>query len=206
MSQGNAGERGLAGFPEISLADACDKALTARGLVKDGVDPIADRQHDRGVPTFGKAADEVVVEQIKGFRNDKHKTQWAMTPNVCAAPLRSKSVDKVETVDVLAVVNPIWLEKPETPPALGAGLSAFSTPPRQRATGRAGARSMGGIWRTCSRSNPSCHAGTTQRWPVKVERIDIDALLRGRNHRLAEEGSRSVRASHNGLTASLSAP
>jgi integrase len=37
-----------------------------------------------------------------------------MTLTVYAAPLRSKPVDKVETSDVLAVLKPIWLEKPET--------------------------------------------------------------------------------------------
>ena len=59
-------------------------------------------------------ADEVVAEQSKGFRNEKHKAQWAMTLTVYAEPLRSKPVDKIETADVLAVLKPIWLEKPET--------------------------------------------------------------------------------------------
>jgi hypothetical protein len=114
MSQGKAREMGLGAFPEVGLADARDKALAARKLVKDGVDPIADRQRDQGLPTFGELADEVVAEQSRGFRNDKHKAHWAMTLTVYAAPLRPKPVDKVETADVLAVLKPIWLEKPET--------------------------------------------------------------------------------------------
>jgi integrase len=114
MSQGKAREMGLGSFPEVGLAEAREKARAARKLVKDGVDPIVDRQRDRGVPTFGELADEVVAEQSKGFRNDKHKAQWAMTLTVYAEPLRPKPVDKVETVDVLAVLKPIWLEKPET--------------------------------------------------------------------------------------------
>jgi integrase len=114
MSQGKAREMGLGALPEVGLADARDKALAARKLVKNGVDPIADRQRDQGLPTFGELADEVVAEQSRGFRNDKHKVQWAMTLTVYAAPLRPKPVDKVETADVLAVLKPIWLEKPET--------------------------------------------------------------------------------------------
>jgi integrase len=114
MSQGKAREMGLGSFPAVGLADAREKALAARKLAKEGVDPIADRQRDRGVPTFGELADEVVAEQSKGFRNDKHKAQWAMTLTVYAAPLRSKPVDKIETEGVLAVLKPIWLEKPET--------------------------------------------------------------------------------------------
>jgi integrase len=114
MSQGKAREMGLGALPEVGLADARDKALAARKLVKDGVDPIADRQRGQGLPTFGELADEVVAEQSRGFRNDKHKAQWKMTLTVYAAPLRDKPVDKVETADVLAVLKPIWLEKPET--------------------------------------------------------------------------------------------
>jgi integrase len=114
MSQGKAREMGIGSFPEVGLADAREKALAARRLVKSGVDPIADRQRDRSTPTFGDMADGVVAEQCKGFRNEKHKAQWKMTLTEYAAPLRSKPVDKVETVDVLEVLKPIWSEKPET--------------------------------------------------------------------------------------------
>jgi integrase len=122
MSQGKAREMGLGSFPAVGLADARQKAFAARKLAKEGVDPIADRQRDRGIPTFGELADEVVKEQSKGFRNEKHKAQWAMTLRVYAAPLRSKPVDKVETVDVLAVLQPIWLEKPETSSRVRGGI------------------------------------------------------------------------------------
>jgi integrase len=114
MSQSKAREMGLGSYPEVSLADAREKALAARKLVKSGVDPIADRQKDRVVPTFGEWADAVVAEQSKGFRNDKHKAQWAMTLTVYAEPLRPKPVDKIETADVEAVLKPLWSEKPET--------------------------------------------------------------------------------------------
>ena len=37
-----------------------------------------------------------------------------MTLTVYAGPLRAKPVDEIETTDVLAVLRPIWQEKPET--------------------------------------------------------------------------------------------
>jgi integrase len=37
-----------------------------------------------------------------------------MTLTIYAEPLRAKPVDNIETADVLAVLKPIWLEKPET--------------------------------------------------------------------------------------------
>jgi integrase len=114
MQAGRAREMGLGAYPAVSLALARDKALEAQKLAKARKDPIAEGRRTSGVPTFGELADEVVAEQSKGFRNEKHKAQWAMTLTIYAEPLRAKPVDKIETADVLAVLKPIWLEKPET--------------------------------------------------------------------------------------------
>jgi hypothetical protein len=112
--RGKAREMGLGSYPEVGLAEARERALAGRRLARSGVDPIAERRQDRRVPTFGELADEVVAEQGKGFRNDKRKAQWAMTLREYAAPLRSLSVDVITTEDVLAVLKPLWTEKPET--------------------------------------------------------------------------------------------
>jgi len=37
-----------------------------------------------------------------------------MTMTVYAAPLRSKSVDQIDTDDVLSVLKPLWLKTRET--------------------------------------------------------------------------------------------
>jgi integrase len=107
-------EMGLGSFPEVSLAEAREKALAGRRLARNGIDPIADRKRDRGVPTFGEMADETVSSLATGFRNEKHKAQWAMTLTVYAAPLRSKPVDAITTEDVLAVLKPVWAKTPVT--------------------------------------------------------------------------------------------
>jgi integrase len=112
--RGKAREMGLGSYPEVGLAEARERALAGRRLARSGVDPIAERRQDRRVPMFGELADEVVAEQGKGFRNDKHKAQWAMTLREYAAPLRSLPVDVITTYDVLAVLKPLWSEKPET--------------------------------------------------------------------------------------------
>jgi integrase len=112
--QGRAREMGLGSFPEVGLAEARERALTGRRLARNGVDPIAERKQDRRVPTFGELADEVVAEQSKGFRNEKHRAQWAMTLREYAAPLRSMPIDAITTEDILAVLKPIWSTKAET--------------------------------------------------------------------------------------------
>ena len=105
---------GLGSYPEVSLADAREKALAGRRLARSGVDPIAARKKSERVTTFGELADEIAGRLAEGFRNAKHKAQWRMTLTVYAEPLRAKPVDKIETADVLAVLQPIWQAKPET--------------------------------------------------------------------------------------------
>jgi integrase len=48
------------------------------------------------------------------WRNAKHAAQWEMTLRDYAAPLRRLPVDKITTDDVIAVLKPLWNEKPET--------------------------------------------------------------------------------------------
>jgi integrase len=112
--QGRPREMGLGSYPEVGLADARERALAGRKLARSGVDPIAARKKSEGVPTFGELADEIAGHLAEGFRNAKHKAQWRMTLTVYAEPLRAKPVDKIETSDVLALLQPIWREKPET--------------------------------------------------------------------------------------------
>jgi hypothetical protein len=141
--EGRPREMGLGSYPEVSLADAREKALAGRRLARGGVDPIAARKKSEGVPTFGELADEIAGHLAGGFRNAKHKAQWRMTLTVYAEPLRSKPVDKIETADVLAVLQPIWQAKPRPLPAFAVASSAFSTPPRPRAIGRERTRPHG---------------------------------------------------------------
>ena len=107
-------EMGLGSYPEVGLADAREKALAGRRLARSGIDPIAERRKDSGIPTFGELADEIASHLAEGFRNEKHKAQWRMTLTVYADPLRAKPVDKIDTADVLGVLRPIWQAKPET--------------------------------------------------------------------------------------------
>lgn len=106
---------GLGSYPEVELAEVRELALDARRLIKRGIDPLAERRKGKVViPTFGQMADEVAAGLAHGFRNEKHKAQWAMTLNVYAAPLRDMRVDRIETADILAVLKPLWLTKQET--------------------------------------------------------------------------------------------
>jgi integrase len=112
--RGAAKEMGLGSANDVPLADARDRASDARRVLAKGLNPIDERRRDTGVPTFGKMADDVCETLSAGFRNAKHRAQWRMTLETYAAPLRPKAVDRITTADVLAVLKPLWTEKPET--------------------------------------------------------------------------------------------
>lgn len=113
--EGKLREMGLGSAQDVSLADARDKAATARKQVAAGLDPILERSRSQSaVPTFGEAADRFVADMAPQFRNAKHIQQWRTTLTQDAAPLRNKPVDAITTEDVLVVLHPIWQSKSET--------------------------------------------------------------------------------------------
>jgi integrase len=112
--RGKAKEMGLGSAKSVPLADARERAASARRKIAQGLNPIEQRKRDNGVPSFGEMADTVREALALGFRNEKHKAQWKMTLETYAAPLRGKPVDTITIDDVLAVLKPIWTTKAET--------------------------------------------------------------------------------------------
>lgn len=107
---------GLGGVSWVSLAEAREKARELRKIAREGGDPRAVRRAEEECPTFEEAAKRVHAEQIAGQgKNDKHRAQWLNTLKAYAFPLiGTKPVREIEQRDVLAVLAPIWTEKPET--------------------------------------------------------------------------------------------
>ncbi|WP_331303387.1 site-specific integrase [Methylobacterium oryzae] len=59
-------------------------------------------------------AEAFMDERAGGWRSATHRRQWHTTLTTYAASLWEKPVSEVSTSDVLAVLRPIWREKPET--------------------------------------------------------------------------------------------
>jgi integrase len=112
--RGKPKEMGLGSASGVLLAEAREKAATARRQIAQGINPIDQRKSAGGIPTFGELADDVRQSLSQGFRNDKHKAQWKSTLENYAAPLRGSPVDTIGTDDILAVLKPIWITKAET--------------------------------------------------------------------------------------------
>src|SRR5258707_4956898 len=84
--RGKSKEMGLGSAISVPLADARERAATARREIARGINPIEQRKRDCGIPTFGAVADEVCQSLSEGFRNEKHKAQWKSTLDNYTAP------------------------------------------------------------------------------------------------------------------------
>jgi hypothetical protein len=106
-------EMGLGPLRDVGLAEARELASAARAAIRKGLDPKEVR--NRTVPTFGACADAYTETMAPQFKNAKHLWQWRQTlgDSYCRA-IRSKPVDQITTEDVLAILQPIWLDKNET--------------------------------------------------------------------------------------------
>jgi integrase len=129
-------EMGLGNLATVSLAKARALATQCRSDLADGLDPIATREArgklQRGVPTFGKCADDLLATKEAAWRNATHRHQWRRALIEEAAALRSKPVDKVSTEDILGVLQPLWQSKHETATRLRARIEAVIDAARAR--------------------------------------------------------------------------
>jgi integrase len=107
---------GLGGAKAVTLADARDLAHDVRRKAKAGADPVAARRAEReGVPTFEACAKTLHAANLKTWRNGKHTDQWLTSLETYAYPtIGKRSVNKIETGDILKILLPIWTAKPET--------------------------------------------------------------------------------------------
>ncbi|MDE0075362.1 MAG: tyrosine-type recombinase/integrase [Gammaproteobacteria bacterium] len=99
---------GLGPYPEVTLAEARQKALdNSRGVLL-GQDP-----RGRGVPTFAEAAERTIKLHREAWKaGSPLPEQWESTFRLHAAPLLDKRVDRIESADVLRCLSPIWNSKP----------------------------------------------------------------------------------------------
>jgi integrase len=111
-------DKGLGSYPDVGLKDARTKAAEHRALIGKGIDPIeaerAAKKAARPVPTFEAVAQLVIADAQKKSVNAKVRYQWErhLGAAYCGA-LLSRPIHEITTVDVAAVLRPMWRTKPE---------------------------------------------------------------------------------------------
>jgi integrase len=115
-------DMGLGPTWDVSLADARREAKKKRAMLRDGLDPIAEKhtqraeaksQHEKRMP-FGRCAELYIETHRNGWRNPKHAQQWDSTLRTYCAPVWSQPVDAIDTTQVMRCLDPIWTTKTET--------------------------------------------------------------------------------------------
>jgi integrase len=123
MLGGRPREMGLGPLALYGLQDARAKALDARRLRHEGVDPIDARKAARlrlrldaaKAMTFKQCAEAYIKTHRAGWHNGKHVAQWEATLKTYAEPvIGSLPVQAIDTALVLKVLEQIWTTKPET--------------------------------------------------------------------------------------------
>ena len=104
-------------YPEISLAEARRRAIEARRLRTDGIDPVEDRRARREAVkrreaaatwTFEVTARAVHETLLPGWKNAKHGDPWINTLATYAFPIIGrKPVGSIDVSDVLGVLKPL---------------------------------------------------------------------------------------------------
>jgi integrase len=114
---------GLGPLTLYGLQEARTKALEARKLRHEGIDPIdagrARRARERleaaKAITFRQCAEGYLNAHRAGWRHGKHAKQWTATLAAYAYPLLGDlPVQAIDKDLVLRVLEPIWTTKPET--------------------------------------------------------------------------------------------
>ena len=106
-------EMGLGSARDVPLGDARNLAADARRHLSGGRDPLTMRAKPASM-TFGEAAAALIESMSPSWRNAKHRAQWTMTLTRYCAPIASLPVSEIGTDDVLRIIKPLWLSKPET--------------------------------------------------------------------------------------------
>ena len=115
MIRGKRTEIGMGSASLVTLAEAREAALQNRKLARAGGDPLQSKRASEALLTFEEASRKVHKIHEPTWRNKKHAAQFISTLETYAVPRIGKlKVSEVTTADVLAVLQPIWLEKPET--------------------------------------------------------------------------------------------
>jgi integrase len=116
MVHGRRRDIGLGGVQTVTLAEAREQATEMRRIARAGGDPLGDRRKARqAVPTFEQAARQVYKERRATWRNAKHASQWINTLEAYVFPMiGGRQVNQLDTPDILRVLGPVWLTKPET--------------------------------------------------------------------------------------------
>lgn len=116
--RGKRREMGLGRWPDVSIAEARERAAKARRVVRDGLDPIEERKKEREVPaavTLAEAAQGCFETKKAGLKNKNAVKRWMGLLNHHVLPkIGDRPIEDLDQHMIKKTLQPIWHEKAET--------------------------------------------------------------------------------------------
>ena len=120
MIYGKRRDIGLGGWPATSLAEAKEKAICNRAEVLTGGNPITgkcalrmERKRKYLMPSFAQVQEQTLEGLKVTWRNPKTARNWKQGMDKYVTPfIGNIPIDKVSREDILKILVPLWVEKP----------------------------------------------------------------------------------------------
>ena len=116
----NVTDLGLGPYPDVTLAEAREKATEQRRLLLKSLDPIIERQTARraplalAIPTFREVAEQWLHDK-QSSKSTRHQADMRSKLKLYADPIIGDMlISAVDTKAILRVLKPKWEEKPVT--------------------------------------------------------------------------------------------
>jgi integrase len=111
-------DMGLGSYPAVTSSEARIAAADARKLIAQNLDPLnaraASRKAAKAIPTFQDIAQTVIAEAQRKSTNAKVRYQWERhLGSAYCEPLLARPVHEITTLDIVAILKPVWKTKPE---------------------------------------------------------------------------------------------
>jgi integrase len=122
-ADGKRRDAGLGGYPDVSLAEAREKAEVLRKQKAAGHDPLELREAGKRAAkleatrqmTFRQCAEAYIETHRASWKNEKHAYQWPQSLGTFVYPFFGDlPVQAVDTALVMQALRPIWWTKTET--------------------------------------------------------------------------------------------
>jgi integrase len=120
---GRARHMGIGATDLLTLAEAREKAVEARRLLLDGIDPLVERERRRqqasvaaaSMVTFRECAERYIAAHEPSWRSRIHRNQWQSSLARFVYPVfGAVAVADVDTGLVMQVLEPLWMRAPAT--------------------------------------------------------------------------------------------
>jgi len=125
---------GLGSYPDVTLAQARERAREAKDQIWRGVDPIEERKAARSAlaaaqargKTFADVFEDYAAAKLEELGSDADRTRWRSSIERFVLPHIGKMlVSDLQVPDMLRVLQPIWRDKTETATRVRARIEAI---------------------------------------------------------------------------------